>query len=146
MGEAEGKGGGRLAEEGDGTLLGLVILEREMDGAGAAIDRDMEEALAPLAIGGLQLGQVLDVDMHEAEVILFKATLALGGPLSNRPGPAVQAFGLEDAPDAIAIEVQPEVADHEGEIIAGEVGGPAQGAGHGAFLLGCLPRQMMRSG
>jgi hypothetical protein len=79
MGEAEGKGGGRLAEEGDGTLLGLVILEREMDGAGAAIDRDIEEALAPLAIGGLQPGQVLDVDMHEAEVMLFKATLPLAG-------------------------------------------------------------------
>jgi len=31
----------------------------------------VEIAFAPFAIGGLQLGQVLDVDMDEAEVVVL---------------------------------------------------------------------------
>jgi hypothetical protein len=123
MSETEGKGRCRLTQEGNGAWLGLVILDREMNGAGAAIDRDVKEALAPLPISGLELGQVLDVDVHEAEVIVFEGALALGGPVSNGLWPAVQAFRLEDAPDAVAIEMRQEVGDHESEIIEGEVGG-----------------------
>ncbi len=37
-----------------------------------------------------------------------------------------------------------EVGDHEGEVVEGEVGGPAQGADHGALLLGGLPGQPVR--
>src|SRR5215211_1269839 len=39
-----------------------------------------------------------------------------------------------------------EVGDHEGEVIEGEVGGPAQGTDHGAFLFGGLPGQSVRLG
>ena len=39
MGEAEGEGGG-LAEEGDGALPGFVVLDGEVDGAGAPVDGD----------------------------------------------------------------------------------------------------------
>ena len=68
MGEAEGEGGRGLAEKGDGALLGLVVLDGKVDGARAPVDGDVEVALAPLAVGGLQLWQVLDVDVDEAEV------------------------------------------------------------------------------
>ncbi len=79
MGEAEGEGGRGLAEEGDGALLGLVVLDGEVDGAGPAVDGDVEVTLAPFAIDGLQLGQVLDVDVDEAEVVVPEAALASPG-------------------------------------------------------------------
>src|SRR5215218_9094713 len=81
MGEAEGKGRGGLAEKGDGALLGLVVLDGEVDGAGAPVDGDIEVALAPLAIGALQLGQVLDVNMDEAEVVVLELALPPFGPV-----------------------------------------------------------------
>src|SRR3954471_16649023 len=117
MGETEGKSGGRLAQEGDGALLGFVVLHGKMDRAGAAVDGDIEEALAPLTIGRLQFGQVLDVDVNEAEVVLLERALALGGALRNGLGPAVQALGLEDTPNAVAVEVRQKVADDKGQVI-----------------------------
>ena len=53
---------------------------------------------------------------------------------------------VEDAPDAVAVEVGQEVGDHEGEVVEGEVGGAAQGADHRALLLGGLPGQPVRPG
>ena len=44
------------------------------------------------------------------------------------PYAAVQALGLEDAPDTVAIEVRQEVADNKGQIIEGKVGGAAHSA------------------
>jgi hypothetical protein len=67
-------------QEGDGAGLGLVALDRQVHGAGPAVDGDEEVALAPLAVAGLQLRQVLDVDMDEAEVVVLECALALGGP------------------------------------------------------------------
>jgi hypothetical protein len=67
VGQAEGEGGGGLAQEGDGALLRLVVLDGEVDGARAPVDGDVEVALAPLAVGGPRPGQVLDVDAHAAE-------------------------------------------------------------------------------
>ena len=84
VGQAEGKGRSRLAQEGDGALLGFVVLDGKMDGARAAVDGDIKEALAALAIGRLQLGQMLDVDVDEAEVIVLEGALTLGWPFRNR--------------------------------------------------------------
>ena len=56
VGQAEREGGGCLAQEGNGALLGLVVLDG-VDRARAAVDGDVEIALAPFAIGGLQLGR-----------------------------------------------------------------------------------------
>jgi hypothetical protein len=84
-----------------------IVLDDEMDRARAAVDGDVEIAFAPVAIGGLQLGQVLDVDGHEAEVIVLEGALAFGGFFRDWLGPAVQPFGLEDAPDAVAVEMRP---------------------------------------
>ena len=77
--------------------------------------------------------EVLDVDMDEAEVIGAEAALAFGGPVCGGFCPAVQALGLEDAPDAVAVEMRQEVAHDEGEVIQGKVGGTTQAADDGAL-------------
>src|SRR3954466_9945205 len=115
-----------------------------MDRARAAIDGDIEIALAPLTIGGLQLGQVLDVDMNKAEVIVLEAALAFGGLRAWWLGATIEAFGLEDAPDAVAVEMRQEMGNDKRQVIEGEVGDPAQRADNGALRLGCLPGQLVR--
>ena len=87
VGEAEGEGRRSFAEEGNGTLLGLVVFDGEMDGAGAPVNGDIEVAFAPFAIGGLQLGQMLDVNMDEAEVIVLERALTPFGPVRGRRWP-----------------------------------------------------------
>ncbi len=56
MGQMEWEGGGCLAQEGNGALLSFIVLDGQVDGARAAVDGDVERALAAFAIGGLQLG------------------------------------------------------------------------------------------
>jgi SRSO17 transposase len=146
MGEAEGEGGGGLAEKGDRALLGFVVLDGQVDGARAPVDGDKEVALAPLAIGGPELRQVLDVDVHEAEVVVPELALAPLRPLRGRWGPTAQPLGPEDAPDAVAVEVGQEVGDHEGQVVEGEVGGPAQRADYRTLLFRGLPGQLVRPG
>ena len=75
-----------------------------------------------------------------------EGALASRGLAGGRRRPAVQALGAQDAPDAVAVEVGQEVADHEGEVIEGEVVGAAQRADHGPLLLGGLPGQLVRLG
>src|ERR1700752_940454 len=86
---------------------------------------------------------MLDVDMDEAEIIVLECPLALGWAFRRWFGPAAQALSLQDAPDAVAIEVRQEVRDDEGEVIEREVGGAAQGADNGPFLFAGLPWQPM---
>ena len=109
MRHTEGKSVSGFAQERDGACLGFVVLDGEVDRARAAVDGDVEIALAPLAIGSLQLRQVLDIDVHEAKVVVLEAALAFGGLCRGRLGAAVQAFGLEDAPDAVAVEMRQEM-------------------------------------
>ena len=66
--------------------------------------------------------------MDEAKVIVMEAALAFSEPVCGGIRPAVQALGLEDAPDAVAVEVRQEMADDEGEVIEREVGGTPQAA------------------
>src|SRR3954447_11299080 len=64
-GDAEG-------EEGPGGGLGLLVLDREVDPAGAPAGGDEREALAALAGGGPQLGRALHVQAREAEPVLLE--------------------------------------------------------------------------
>jgi len=61
MGQTEGEGLGDFAQEGGGAGLGRVLLHREVDGARAAVDGDVEVALAELAAADMELGQLLDI-------------------------------------------------------------------------------------
>ncbi len=130
-----------LAQEGDGALLGLVVLDREVDGARAPVEGDAEITLAPLAVAGLQLGPVLAVDGDEAEVIVADRALALGGAFGSRLGPATEALGLAKAPDVVATEMRQEVANDAGEVVKREVGRPPQGAYPRTLFLARLPWQ-----
>ena len=89
---------------------------------------------------------MLDVDVDEAEVVVAEGTLAFDRPLGDGLWSAVQALGLEDAPDAVAIKMRQEVADDEGEIIEREVRGSPQGADDGALLFSGFPGQLVRAG
>src|SRR5215208_4930928 len=73
MRDLEGESRDRLFEEGDRAVRRLVVLDRQMHGARAAVDGHREEALAALAISRAQFRQVLDVDVHEAEIIVLEA-------------------------------------------------------------------------
>ena len=139
-GDAEGEGRDRLLQEGLGASLGLLVLDRQVHGAGAAVDGDEQVALAALAIRGPQLGQVLHVQVHETDLVLLELARRLLG--LGRDRPAAQARGLEDAVDVVAAEVRQEVPNHEGEIVEREAGRPAQGAHHRPLLLARLPRQL----
>src|SRR3954463_11177150 len=141
--DPEGEGGERRLEEGHSTGLGLVVLDRQVDEARAPVDGHEQEALAPRAVRGPQLGQVLHVQVHEAELVLLELRRGPLGPGGRRP--AAQARGLEDAVDVVPVEVRQEVADHEGEVIQREAGGATQRADHGALLLARLPGQLMRA-
>jgi hypothetical protein len=87
---------------------------------------------------------VLDVDVHEAEVIVLEGAFAFGGLRRCWLGAAIEALGLEDAPDAVAVEMRQEMCSDKRQIIEREVGDAAQRADNGAFLLGCLPGQLVR--
>jgi hypothetical protein len=124
--DLEGSRSDRLVEEGDRAAGQFVVLNSQMHPARAAVDSHVEEALAALAISGLQLGQVLDVDVEEAEVVLLERAALPPTLVSRRQ--AVQALGLENAVDGIAVEVRQEVRDHEGEVIEGKARGLARRA------------------
>src|SRR5512134_2808066 len=89
---------------------------------------------------------MLDVDVDEAEVVVPEGALAPNRPGGNRQPPAVQAFCLEDAPDAVAVEMGQEVADDKGEGVECKVGALPQGADHRALFLRGLPGQTVRTG
>src|SRR5689334_14886321 len=63
-----------------------------------------------------------------------------------RFGAAIEALGLEDAPDTVAVEMRQEVCNDKRQVIEGEVGDPAQRADNGALLLGGLPGQLVWPG
>jgi hypothetical protein len=63
--EPEREGCCGFPQEGNGTLRGFIILDRKVHGPGAAVDGNIEVALALFAVSGLQLGQMLDIDVNE---------------------------------------------------------------------------------
>ena len=87
-----------LLQEGHRRGGGLIILDREVDEAGGPINRDVEVALAALAVSGAQLGQMLHVQMHKAEIIGLERTIRL--PRSAWPRQAAQALGRRPKPSA----------------------------------------------
>ena len=81
MGEPKRESLCGLAQERNGVSLRFAVLDGQVHGAGPADDGDIEVALAPLAIVSPQLGQVLDVDVNETEVVVPEGSLAPGRPV-----------------------------------------------------------------
>jgi len=140
--DPEREGRERLLQEGLGGGLGLLVPDRRVHGAGAAVDGHEQEALAELAVRGPQLRQVLHVHVDEAELVLLELARGLLG--GGGPRQAPQARGLEDAVDVVAAEVGQEVGDDEGEVVEREAGGAAQLAHDRPLLLARLPGQLAR--
>src|SRR5689334_23586249 len=82
--------------------------------------------------------------MHEAEVIVLEAALAFGGLCRGWLGATVQPFGLEDAPNAVAVEMGQEMCNDKRQVIEREVGDPTQRADNGTLRLRCLPGHLVR--
>lgn len=74
-----------------------------MQVARGAVDGDVEVALPRLAITIPQLGQVLHVHVHEANLVRLEGAVGLARAVSRRQ--PVQPFGLEDAVDGIPVQV-----------------------------------------
>src|SRR3954468_8242487 len=86
----------------------------QVDEAGVAVDGHVEVPVAALAVAGAQLGQVLHVHVHEAQIICLEAAVRSAGAISRRQ--AAQALGFQDAVDRIAIEMGQKVGGHKSEI------------------------------
>ena len=67
-----------------------------------------------------QLGQVLHVEVHKADLVLLEGAVRFACSLGGRQ--AVEALGLEDAVDRVPVQMRQEVRDHEGEIVERKAG------------------------
>src|SRR5215204_4187012 len=95
------KGPDRFLEESHGAALGLIVLDRQVDEAGGAVDGHIEVPLAALAISCAQLGQELHVHMHEAKIVVLEGPVRLAGAACRRQ--TAQALGFQDTVDRVPI-------------------------------------------
>lgn len=109
MRDLEGKGAERRVEEGDGRGGGLVAFHRQAHRAGGAVDRDVQVAFAQYVIAILQLGQVLHIDVDEADFVILECAVRFAGLLGGRQ--PVEALGLGDAVDRVPAQVRQEVRE-----------------------------------
>lgn len=128
MSDPEREGFLCLSEKGDRIGGGLSIVNGEMHEAGAAINGNVEVALAHVPVCSPQLRQVFDVDVDVAEIIIPEAPLSFGRQGWWLCGASVQAFRPQDTIDVVAVEMRQEVTKHESQVIEGK----ARGASHGA--------------
>jgi len=144
------KGGNSLVEKGQRALLGLIVLDRQMHAPRAPVDRGKEITLAALAVARAQFRQMLDVDVHEAEIVGFEPApplaRALIGIERRQVGETVQPVGFQDPIDAVAVEVWQEMPDREGKVIEGKAGRFTDRADDRPLVLGCFPGQLLRPG
>ena len=83
MGDLERKGTERIRQEGSGGRRGLVVFDGEVRVAGSALDGDVQVAFAQDAIVVLQCGQVLDVNVDEADLVLLEGTVRFASLLEG---------------------------------------------------------------
>lgn len=122
MSDPEGKSlfDGSEKVYGIGRCLGVV--DGQMHETRTAIDRDVEEALAGLPIRGLQLRQMLHVDMDVAKVIIPERAITPGRVKLFLWRPAVETCVLQERPDTVSVEVRQEVVHRKGQVIEPEFG------------------------
>ena len=130
-----------VCQEGHRRGGGLVVLDGEMHVVGGPVDGDVQVAFARDAVAVLQLGQVLHVDLDEADLVVLEAAVRLAGLLGRRQ--PIEALGFEDAVDRIPVQVRQEVADDEGQCVEGKAGGAAERADDGALLIAGAPSEFV---
>lgn len=77
--DLERKGAEGVREDGHRRGGGFVVLDGEMHVAGGPIDGDVQVAFARDAIAILRLGQMLHVDLDEADLSVLGAAVRLVG-------------------------------------------------------------------
>jgi hypothetical protein len=83
-GGLERKGTERIRQEEDsGGRRGLIVFDGEVHVAGGAVDGDVQVAFAQDAIAVLQFGQVLDVNVDEADLALLEGTVRFASLLGG---------------------------------------------------------------
>src|SRR5688572_29593340 len=97
MSDREGERLDGLLEERHSAGGGLVVLDSQVHPARAAVDRDKQEALAGDTLPVPQLGQVLHINMHEAQPVLLEGSIGFAGAALGRQ--VVEALRLQDAVD-----------------------------------------------
>ena len=117
-----------------------------MHGTGATVDGNKEVALASLAVSGLQLGKMLDIDVNKTEIIILEDTLASGRLRGDWRSSPTEAFASKNSPDAVAVKMRQEVRHHEGQVVEGKVRALPQGADHSPLFVRGLPRKVMGAG
>ena len=78
-----GKAASASSRKATAEAVGLVVFDRQVHVAGGAVDGDVEIALTSFAIAVAQLGQVLHVHVHEADLVVLEgrcAAYACGQP------------------------------------------------------------------
>ena len=126
-----------------GAFRQLVVFDSQVHPARTAVDGDIQEAFAAFTVSRAQLRQVLDVHVHEAEVIRLEAAVRSAGAIRRRQ--AAQARGFQDAVDRVTVEMRQEVADHKGEVIQRKAGCATQRTDNGALFIRCFPGQLVRA-
>jgi hypothetical protein len=89
--------------------------------AGGAVDGDVQVEFAQDVVAIPQFGQVLDVDVDEADLVLLEVAVRLAGLLGGGQ----------------------EMADDEGQRVEGKAGGAAERAHDGALLVTGAARKLM---
>jgi hypothetical protein len=80
-----------------------------MDDAWAAIDGNIEEQFAGLAVCGVHLGQMFDVDMDKTYVIILEALVSFTRLRRGIGRSWIELFGPDFLVDAVATEVWEEM-------------------------------------
>lgn len=115
------------------------IVDGQMAKTRATIDGDIKVALAYHAILGAQLGQMLDVDVDISQVIISERSGAASCLCSLFGWPTIEASILENAPDAVTVQVRQEMPQDKGQIIKAEFGCLAQMANDRPLFLTGFP-------
>lgn len=103
MGHSKWKGGFDGSEEVDCFSRIFSVIDGQMHEARAAIDHNVEEAFARLAVLGLWLRQVSDVDMDVAKVVISESAVTPCRADICFWRPAVEIGVFQDALDAVAV-------------------------------------------
>lgn len=125
-----------------GGEAGVPIRQLMGDAEGEGLSGGFEESNR---IGGV-LGFV-DFEVDKTEIIVVKVSLPLAG-LHRRLGwSSIEALGLQDTINAIAVEIwqTQKVPEYEGEIVQREACCSEDGADDGALLLANPPGKALRS-
>ena len=134
-----------MLEEGDRIGGVFRIIDGQVDEPRAAINCHIKEALSYVAVCGAQPGQMFDVNMDKAQIIVPEAPLSLAGLHRRLRWSSIEALRLENPINAVAVKMRQEVPEHEGEIIQRKTCRPAHCTDDRALFFAHTPSKALGS-